>query len=320
MAFITKTIGPELADFFTVTDHKNDWDGLGNGQYHGKLIGDISDTTIMNSVSGTNIDLKYTGDAASANRRTITADGAARILELNDSGVTTGSLILEDLDLDGDGVATRGIANLNGWNTALTIRRLRLSSVPSVGLDGDAATWILENVLVDRCGTGFSISDAGTYTVKNCGAYKNTGRGFDIGTQASRTYNFFNCAALDNDIDFRLINGASLRNNTKGVSSDDTATKSTWDDSDASVINKTTFTDPVFVDFANNDFHKNESDFDSWGISGNSGDTPTLDLDGVTRVNHTIGPLEFIPAAAGGAGSLVNRKSRLTALVGGGLT
>jgi len=300
MAFIIKEIGPSGGDFFTLSDWHADWETLGNGQYHAKLIGNISDTVIMRSDAGTNIDIKITGDAAKADRRTITADGAARILELNDAGVTTGTAVYEDLDIDGNAVATRGTANLNGgWPTAFTMRRVRLSNVPTIGIDGEAATWILENVLVDRCTTGFSISDAGTYTIKNCGAYKNTGRGFDIGSATPRVYNFFNCAAIGNNPteDFRLINGTATRNNTKCVSSDATATISHWDDSDASVINESTTTAPVFVDFAGNNFMKGESDFDSWGITGDSGNTPTLDLNGVTRVNDTIGPLEFIPMA-----------------------
>lgn len=320
MAFIIKTIGPTGADFLTVSLWKADWDDLGNGQYHGKLIGNISDTTIMNSVSGTNIDVKITGDASGATRRKITASGAARILELNDSGVTTGNFTLEDIDLDGNGVATAGVANLDGWPTSITMKRVRITDITGNGLSGTFSTYTLENVIIDNCsGTGFSLSDAGTYTIKNCGAYKNAGRGYDIGTQASRTHTFSNCVAIGNgaNVGFRLINGAAQRENHEGVSSDATATDSDWEVVDNCVINKSTTTDPVFVDFANDDFHKNESDNDSWGISGDSANTPALDLDGVTRINDTIGPLEFI-AAGGFPLTTLNKKTGGKLVLSGG--
>jgi len=298
------TVGSVGADFLDFSAWETDKDGGTPGSEEVKMITDFSDSVNMQFWTSGSWTIRMHGDTQGPNRRLLTNDlvgGPA--IKIDDTDFK--NLTFEDFDIDGVDKSEDGI-NINIKGTGIdNFRRMAIFNCDdgfSMTTASDDFDGRFENMLIHNCaGTGFfcnenaSSGKVATHNFKNCGAFKNGVRGFFIRDTSLSEGFWFNCVAIDNtteDWNTTLGNVVSAEVH-ECVSGDTSILDADYDVQDNIATGKSTTTDPVFVDFANDNFLKNESDLASWGISGDSANTPTLDLNGVTRTSNTIGPYDF---------------------------
>lgn len=297
-AWTKSTIGSG-GDYSTVSAWLAVVSGATSGDYEAELISDISDAYAITGVTaGTNLWIH----SAAGHHYKITAS-AANMMYVNQS-TNALSVLVEDIEFDANGTGADSawylrrltgpfIANRceihNGTNYGVDIENTALANTPDLKF---------ENVLIyDFDAEGIYVgapSIAQEIVLRNTGVYGCL-KGIFVSNTANITITFDNSWFLNNgsndihiqdDLPTVSLTNCVLSNAAVNGTVPDTASNNAYTKTDYASY----FVDPGV------DFHLLADDNTLWGIDGNAGTTPTLDLDGVTRTSGDIGPYDFVSA------------------------
>jgi len=307
MADTNRTVGVG-GDDVNITAWETVVDGLG-GDHTATLISDIVDNVYFSSWAAGTVTIK--GNLTGNTKRKITSAALGTDV-LTPASSSLSSFTLEDLHVDGSPMtAFRQTISLQHGLASCTIRRCTIEASPSMvhycleaHANADYTTGTYENCIFIGATHQIvftAIDYANASTFRNCIF---TGAGSNQGYHANNsnvTVLYFNCVSFNNaNSDFNPGGANTITNTTNCVSEGSTA--ATGHDATSGSVEGKTLLSTYFRDEAG-DFRLLQDDYDSWGINGDSTNTPALDYASVTRTNDDIGPYEFRRGAAAGVGS-----------------
>jgi len=253
----------------------------------------------------------------------------SRIINVNDADID--SFLLEDLEFDSTGTTGANtvcfrVFDMKSGGTVDTNRCIFHNASGDGALVRVLVTWNVRSCLAYRCGGNGFLYDTNSVGAdvryRNSGAFGNGIHGFHFSNDSDMNCFYYNCWAMDNaSTDFFLYSPAFTEAH-ECVSSDTSATSTSFDVLVGGAINKTAF-GTYFQDHLNNNFRYADGTTQSsnWGITGVTGLTPVDDLDGMTRTVDAIGPYEsWTRATVGSGGTHTTLSAWLTSAVNSGAT
>lgn len=294
-AWTKSTVGSG-GDYATLTLWEDAVDGLSAGDYEAELISDISDAvTISGVTTGTNLWIH----SASGHRHKVTAT-AAQMLYVNQS-TNALSVLVEDIEFDANGTGADSAWYIRRLTGPFTARRCILHNGTSYGIDIENAALAntpdvtLENCLIyDFSAEGIYCSPASisqTITLTNCGLYDCL-HGIKIANDTDLTVVIQNTWSMNHSTADVTMQGDNCTFSLFDcVLSDSAVNGGTPDTANGNAFSKTDYAS--YFTSPGSDFHLLSDDNTLWGVDGNSGTTPTLDLDRETRSGDDIGPYDY---------------------------